>query len=455
MVAYECLDDDSDDRPSALDVMEQLEKALELQEDYEIWAAKLPKDYKEIFGMSKSPEMYSTKSNKDLYDMLNKGILLQQDKVLFSLGSSGERNEMISARKFSYKKRWLHRWRSVPESRFPKVAEVLDVRNLMIEIKLKTPLLSLGVNYKVNLIFRFCGPRKSYAKRMYVNLKYKKGGENFHAYFATWRDDGWMIIELCPFFYNKEDTDFEVISDEVGKVEEVQANDNVMKQGDIENIEVQSIDNVKQVEIGKLMKFQQFLKSDSKRDKLKYMLSKMNRKKHDMLSDVKDHIIRKVNEKKDHLVSKVSTKKDRLLSRVNRKKDRFVSRVNRVKDHLVSAKDVLYGYFDEELNLTPSAQSRFETGNDEMLKISDNHDECEELLSVSNVNRNEHHMLSAKDFLYGTSKVTLLQLKPSVQSRFQEVVELRSQQVLHIKYKIKFQMSPNTEYACYLKPRLL
>lgn len=95
--------------------------------------------------------------------------------------------------------------------RFPKVAEVLDVRNLMIEIKLKTKLLSLGLNYKVNLIFRFCGPRRSYAKQMYVNLKYKKGGENFHAYFATWRDDGWMIIELCSFFYNKEDADFEVL----------------------------------------------------------------------------------------------------------------------------------------------------------------------------------------------------------------------------------------------------
>ena len=89
------------------------------------------------------------------------------------------------------------------------------------------------------------------------------------------------------------------------------------------------------------------------------MISEMSRKKHNILSEVKDHIITKVNEKKDHLVSKVSTKKDRLLSRVNRKKDRLLSRVNRVKDHLVSAKDVLYGSFNEELNLTPSAQPRF------------------------------------------------------------------------------------------------
>ncbi|GJS87097.1 kinase-like domain, phloem protein 2-like protein [Tanacetum coccineum] len=118
-VAYECLEH-YDQRPSALNVMVQLEKALEFQEDYEIWEAKLPKDYKEIFSMSKSPDI-STKSNKDLYDMLNKGILLQQEKVLFSLGSNGERNEMISARKFIYKKRWARKWRSLPaDSRISK-----------------------------------------------------------------------------------------------------------------------------------------------------------------------------------------------------------------------------------------------------------------------------------------------------------------------------------------------
>ncbi|GKB75021.1 kinase-like domain, phloem protein 2-like protein [Tanacetum coccineum] len=53
-VAYECLEH-YDQRPSALNVMVQLEKALEFQEDYEIWEAKLPKDYKEIFSMAKIP----------------------------------------------------------------------------------------------------------------------------------------------------------------------------------------------------------------------------------------------------------------------------------------------------------------------------------------------------------------------------------------------------------------
>ncbi|KAI3743625.1 hypothetical protein L1987_61335 [Smallanthus sonchifolius] len=100
-------------RPTASEVLIQLERALEFQEDYEIWEPKLPIDYKHIIRKS----IYdSIKMKKDLYDMFSKGILLQDGKVLFSLGSNGERNEMISARMFSYKVRKLHKWRVVEES---------------------------------------------------------------------------------------------------------------------------------------------------------------------------------------------------------------------------------------------------------------------------------------------------------------------------------------------------
>ena len=46
---------------------------------------------------------------------------------------------------------------------------------------------------------------------MYVNLKYKKGKENLHAYFATWKDDKWMMIELYQLFCQKKDTNFDVL----------------------------------------------------------------------------------------------------------------------------------------------------------------------------------------------------------------------------------------------------
>ncbi|KAD3337689.1 hypothetical protein E3N88_33209 [Mikania micrantha] len=210
-IALKCLKDEWEDRPSASDVVKQLTNALKFQEDYDIWEPKLPKDYKEIIQMSKNLEIdNSIESKKDLYDIFSKGILLQNDKVLFSFGPNGERNEMISARMFSYKNRTSYRWQSVQESRFSKVAEMLDISNLKIHIKITTQFLAPGVNYGAYIIFKFCDARKFSSKPMYVNLKYNRRGEESHAYFATWRDNDWMMIELCRFLTHKKDTSFEV-----------------------------------------------------------------------------------------------------------------------------------------------------------------------------------------------------------------------------------------------------
>ncbi|KAJ0511659.1 putative protein kinase RLK-Pelle-CrRLK1L-1 family [Helianthus annuus] len=211
-IAIQCLHDNKYERPWTSEIVIQLRKALEFQEDYEIWEPKLPIDYKEIIEMSKVPEIYDYKSKKDLFDIFSNGILLQDGKAWFSLGSNGERNEMIPAKLFTYKNHLLRKWRSLPKSsRFPKVAEMFDVSNLNIQIKIRTQFLSPSVNYKVHLIFRFRGPRKSQLKRMYVNLKYKLGNESLHAHFATCREDGWMMIELFQFLNHKKDIDFEVL----------------------------------------------------------------------------------------------------------------------------------------------------------------------------------------------------------------------------------------------------
>ncbi|KAI3677193.1 hypothetical protein L1987_86815 [Smallanthus sonchifolius] len=110
-------------------VANRLKKALEFQEDYEIWGPKLPIDYEEIIRVSNTPEIYKKKLKKDLYNMFSKGILLQDGKVWFWLGKNGERNEMISAKRFSYKNHLLRKWRSIPESRFPK-AEHEEIQKL-------------------------------------------------------------------------------------------------------------------------------------------------------------------------------------------------------------------------------------------------------------------------------------------------------------------------------------
>ncbi|KAJ9559394.1 hypothetical protein OSB04_014008 [Centaurea solstitialis] len=210
-IAYQCLHRDREKRPTATEVMLQLEKALEIQEDCRIWEPRLPADYEQIIQMSESPEICSNKMKKDLYYMFCKGILLQEGNVWFSLNSTGERNEMISARKFSYKNRRLRKWRSNPESRFPSVAKMLDASNLQIHIRIKPQFLSLDVAYGVCLVFKFYDPKKFSNKPMYVNLTYKMGSETLHAHFATLREDKWLMIELYRFLNHKEGIVFEVL----------------------------------------------------------------------------------------------------------------------------------------------------------------------------------------------------------------------------------------------------
>ncbi|KAL8205029.1 hypothetical protein R6Q57_010652, partial [Mikania cordata] len=139
--------------------------------------------------------------------MFRKGIRLQDDKVCFSVGGNGERNAMISSTTFSYRNRSPHdKWYIIPESRFLKVAKMLDISNLMIKINTRTHLLSPNTVYGVHLVFKFCDYSTNVSRNpIHVDLKYKMGSKTLHAYFAKWRDDQWMIIELYRFLNeNKE-----------------------------------------------------------------------------------------------------------------------------------------------------------------------------------------------------------------------------------------------------------
>lgn len=210
-IAYQCIHEERAKRPTANDVLIQLKKALEFQEDIEIWEPKLPRDHKKIIQMTDSQEMYSDMSNKDIYTMLHKGILLREERVWFSLGTNEKRVEIISPKEFRFKSYYgPDNWKSIQKSRFRNVAQVLDSSNLNIRISIKAQFLSPGVHYGVYLLFKFCGPRKS-STQTYVNLTFKMGTQRLHSYFATRRDDGWMMNELYQFPNLQEEADFDVV----------------------------------------------------------------------------------------------------------------------------------------------------------------------------------------------------------------------------------------------------
>ncbi|GJZ81283.1 kinase-like domain, phloem protein 2-like protein [Tanacetum coccineum] len=94
---------------------------------------------------------------------------------------------------------------------FEAVVEILDISNMIIEIKTRAQFLSPNVVYGVYLVFKFCDSRNCSSKPMYVNLKYRKGHESLHACFATWRDEQWMMIELHRFSNQNEHVVFEFL----------------------------------------------------------------------------------------------------------------------------------------------------------------------------------------------------------------------------------------------------
>nr|XP_043637287.1 uncharacterized protein LOC122608257 isoform X2 [Erigeron canadensis] len=206
-IAYQCLQELPENRPTMDEVVKELEKAFESQDEWE-WEQKLPLDYKKIVLMSKYPISH-TSSRKDLYSLLSSGILLHKENLWFSVSMDGKKNEMVSATRFSYKN---VKWRSISNSRFSKVARISDISNLNIRIYTKPQFLTEEIMYGAYLVFKFCDPRKFSSQPVYVNLKYKKAGESLNAYFARWRAGSkWLRVELFRFWNSKETIDFDVL----------------------------------------------------------------------------------------------------------------------------------------------------------------------------------------------------------------------------------------------------
>ncbi|GJZ09418.1 kinase-like domain, phloem protein 2-like protein, partial [Tanacetum coccineum] len=318
-IAFQCLDHRRERRPTAHEVVIQLKKSLEFQEDYEKWEPKLPKDYKEIIQMSKCPEIYFTIKKEDLYNIFSNGILIQQDKVLLSFNGSGERNEMVSATMFSYINSCPYEWKSLPESRFETVVEIFDISNLFIRIKTRAQFLSPNVVYGVYLVFKFCDSNFS-SKPMYVDLNYTKGHESLNAYFATWRDNDWMMIELYRFLNKNEDVVFEFLLECFSSFH---CGDGAIY---VEGIEFRAIEKVKH-EIGNLEEGNQVLKTN-----------------------FADQVLQLPTNFEE--IFKISGNYDELF---------WLGEVNGKKLLMVSAMAALYKFSNVNLfTSTPSAQSRFQ-----------------------------------------------------------------------------------------------
>ncbi|PWA84995.1 serine/threonine-protein kinase, active site protein [Artemisia annua] len=83
------------------------------------------------------------------------------------------------------------------------------------------------------------------------------GKETLHAYFATWRDEDWMMIELGQFLNHKKDTNFEVLLESFSQY--YSERNGIY----IEGIEFRAIHDVNNEESVKIEEVQQILESNT------------------------------------------------------------------------------------------------------------------------------------------------------------------------------------------------
>lgn len=196
-----------------------------------VWQTFLPSDYKQIIDKSVIPLNYS--SNKELFVRLCNSILIDGGKKSFALDkSTGKKSYIISAEELSilYGEEPDHwTWKSLPESRFSKVAELKVICKLEVKAKLRTSILSPNTKYGIYFIMKISdrafglksvpvviSVEIGYQKEVHTaSLDHRNGekelpeGKQRDQRLPHIREDGWMEIELGNFF-NRGDDEKEV-----------------------------------------------------------------------------------------------------------------------------------------------------------------------------------------------------------------------------------------------------
>ncbi|KAJ9556483.1 hypothetical protein OSB04_011097 [Centaurea solstitialis] len=346
-IAYRCLQEQIENRPTMGEVVKELEKAFECQDEWE-WEQNLPRDYKKIIQMSKDP-VSNTSTKKDLHSLLSSGILLHDGQLWLSISMDGVTNEMVSATKFSYKS---VKWRFIQKSRSRSLSyswglqrlQGLDISNVNIQMKIKTEFLTPKTMYGAYLVFKFWDRRKFSSRPLYVNLKYKKAGETLNAYFAEWRAAGskWLKIELFRFWSDSETNDFDVLLESFSRY--YCGNCGMF----VEGIEFQAISRMDCIE-NKELNDEKSFKPDLNMDRVEQMAI-----------DCQDII------KRSESNTQTASKEDLyfLLFKgilIDKGEKLFsLSKVNGKKCHMLPAKKVIYNPSNVTLyNIKPQAQSRF------------------------------------------------------------------------------------------------
>nr|GEW01532.1 hypothetical protein [Tanacetum cinerariifolium] len=156
-IAYECLHDVGYKQLEEREVVLQLKEALEFQKDKEIWEPMLPRNYREIIDMSKTPG-----STLLIRKRISTGCFLMACSFKKENEVNDKKHVMISTTKVlfnSLKMKFLHLKPSA-ESRFQNLMELLPQQ--VFRIKYKTELLghyNVSATFDVSNLAAYSGER--------------------------------------------------------------------------------------------------------------------------------------------------------------------------------------------------------------------------------------------------------------------------------------------------------
>ncbi|MFS7923108.1 putative protein kinase RLK-Pelle-CrRLK1L-1 family [Helianthus anomalus] len=281
-IAFQCLQEYRERRPTMSVVVEKLETALELQETYEeiTETALHPLTYEKIIDIAVNPLTY--KSEEELKSCLSKGILINGGKTWFSLNKNGEHCEMISAAECLIPiEGTISKVEYVSEkiSRFA-AGKCYVTHNGKFVARLQAQFLSPQIAYTVNLVFKRPGEVVA-IKPCYVGIRYRLKGETECSVscLADVKEDGWLMAELYQFESQSRYVDLEILFE--GVIDNSYSGNYLL-----EGIEFQPVEKVEHEELeGDKADVQTISESDDT-----YWEKKLPNDCHDMIKWSKDDV---------------------------------------------------------------------------------------------------------------------------------------------------------------------
>ncbi|KAL4565200.1 hypothetical protein LXL04_029285 [Taraxacum kok-saghyz] len=205
-IAYQCLKREREERPTMAEMVKELEIALDQQEFSEDVRKRMEfEEIEKIIHLAVHPVSY--RSQKELFSLLSKGILLSGGKSWLSINKKGEMCEMVSAAEtmFEYTSSY-YTTKNYEKSRFPSV--VFHMIDGDFGVEANTKFLSTHVTYTINLVFK----HHLWDDGPYVPFKYKLEEEAQYSTscVAHPREDGWLMTELYQFTSYKKENNFRI-----------------------------------------------------------------------------------------------------------------------------------------------------------------------------------------------------------------------------------------------------